>query len=130
MCTLADIPLEKVEKIRPFLKKYCVQAGALPKVDQLRTVYVPRLFSMHYEALKEILKGKQVSIMADETTDVRYHCILNVIATVHGQPYLIGVKKMGACNHSTLSQAIIQAVTDVGIRFEDVMAIVSDSAAY
>ena len=70
--------------MRPFLKKHCVQAGALPKVDQLRTVYVPRLSSMHYE---EILKVKQVSITADETTDVRDHSILKVIATVHGQPY-------------------------------------------
>ena len=85
MCTLADILLEKLEKMRPFLKKHCVQAGALPKVDQLRTVYVPRLFSMHYEALKEILKEKQVSVMDDETTNVQDHSILNVIATVHGQ---------------------------------------------
>ena len=53
-----------------------------------------------------------------------------IIATVHVQPYLIDVKKMGACNHSTLSQGITMAVTNVGIMFEDVMAIVSDSAAY
>ena len=31
---------------------------------------------------------------------------------------------MGDRNNSTLSQEIIQAVTNVGIRFEDVMAIV------
>ena len=53
---------------RPFLSKHCTQSGALPKVDQLRIVYVPRLFSMHYEALKEILKEKQVGITADEIT--------------------------------------------------------------
>ena len=28
MCTVADIPLEKTEKIRPFLQKHCKQAGA------------------------------------------------------------------------------------------------------
>ena len=130
MCSVADVPLEKVEKMRPFLNKHCSQAGALPKVDQLRTTYVPRLFSMHFESLKQLLSGKKVSITADETTDIRDQSILNVIATVHGQAYLIGVKKMGACNHSTFSQAIIQAVTSAQIRFEDVMAIVSDSAAY
>ena len=30
MCTVADIPLEKTEKVRPFLQKHCPQAGALP----------------------------------------------------------------------------------------------------
>ena len=30
LCTLADIPLHKTEKMRPFLKKYCRQAGSLP----------------------------------------------------------------------------------------------------
>jgi hypothetical protein len=58
MCTLADIPLEKVEKMRPFLNKHCVQAGTLPKVDQLRSVYVPRLFDLHFADLKEIHKNK------------------------------------------------------------------------
>ena len=37
---------------------------------------------------------------------------------------------MGACNHSTFSQAMIKSVTDVDIAFDNVMAIVSDSAAY
>ena len=130
MCSLADIPLEKVEKMRPFLNKHCNQAGALPQVDQLRTTYVPRLFSMHFELLKQLLSGKKVSITADETTDIRDISILNVIATVNSQAYLIGVKKMGACNHSTFSQAIIQAITTAQIQFEDVISIVTDSAAY
>ena len=43
MCTLADIPLEKVEKMIPSLRKYCAQAGTLPAADQLRSVYVPHL---------------------------------------------------------------------------------------
>ena len=30
MCTVADIPLEKTEKVRPFSQKHCPQAGALP----------------------------------------------------------------------------------------------------
>ena len=67
MCTVADIPLEKIEKVRPFLRKYCSQAGSLPGVDQLRTIYVPRLFDLHFTALKELLRGKHVSISADET---------------------------------------------------------------
>ena len=46
------------------------------------------------------------------------------------KPYLINVVKMDACNHSTLSQAIIQSVSEAQIAFENVAAIVSDSATY
>ena len=130
LCTSADIPLEKTDKMKPFLLKYCKQAGALPQTATLRTVYVPRLFDIHFAALKELLKDAQVSITADETTDVRDQSILNVVAGVRNKSYLIGVEKMEACNHATVSQAIIRSVTEVGIRFENVIAIVSDSAAY
>ena len=129
-CTLADIPLEKTEKMRPFLRKYCAQAGALPQIDQLHSTYVPRLFEAHFSALKDILKEQPVSITGDETTDVRDHSILNVIATIRGKPYLIDVVKSDACNHYTFSQAIIQSVTGAGIAFDQVIAVISDSAAY
>ena len=130
MCTVSDIPLEKTEKMRPFLEKHCKQAGALPKVPTLRTTYVPKLFESHFSALKSLLRDDYVSITADETTDVRDHSILNVIASVRGKPFLIGVVKMDTCNHSTFSQAIIKSVSEVGIAFDHVICIVSDSAAY
>ena len=129
MCTVADIPLEKTEKVRPFLQKYCQQAGALPQAATLRTTYVPRLFEAHFSALLDLLRDKPVSIIADETTDVRDHSILNVIATVKGKPYLIGVVKMEACNHSTYSQAILSCASEAGISFQNVTSIVSDSAS-
>ena len=53
LCTHADIPLHKAEKMRPFLQKYCKQAGSLPQLSTLRMVYVPRLFELHYAALAE-----------------------------------------------------------------------------
>ena len=115
MCTTADIPLDKTEKIRPFLNKHCKQAGALPKVPTLRTTYVPRLYDTHFTALKCLLIDEYVSITADETTDIHDHSILNVIASVRGRPFLIGLVKMASCNHSTFCQGIIRSGTDVGI---------------
>ena len=92
-------------------------------------MYVPRLFESHFSALKKLL-NQPVTITADETTDVRDHSILNVIASVRGKPYLIGVLKMEACNHSTFSQAIIRSVSEAGISYQNVTSIVTDSAAY
>ena len=71
-----------------------------------------------------------MSIIADETIDVRDHSILNVIATVKGRPYLIGVVEMEACNHSTYSQAIISYASEAGISFQNVASIISDSTSY
>ena len=89
-----------------------VQASALPHVSTLHSVNV---LCLDYLALAEVFKHQPVSITALETTDVRDHSILNVIASIHCKPHLIGVVTMEGCNHSTLSQAIIRSVRGIGI---------------
>ena len=49
----------------------------------------------------EVFKSQPVSITADETADVRDHSILNVIASVHGKPYLMG---LSIWKHATIVQ--------------------------
>ena len=89
------------------MEKHCQQAGALPQAP----TYVPKLFEAHFLALLDILCDKPVSITADEMTDVRDNSILNVLASVKGRPYLIGVVKMETCHHSTFSQAMISSIS-------------------
>ena len=93
-------------------------------------MYVPRLFEQHLGALTSLLADSAVSIVADETTDIRDHSIVNVIALVKDKSYLINVVTLEACNNVTFSQGFIKAVTDMGIQYDSVMAVVSDSAAY
>ena len=38
LCMLTDIHLYKTDAVRPFLQKYCKQAGTLPQVSTLRNV--------------------------------------------------------------------------------------------
>ena len=132
MCTIADIPVEKTEKMMPFLRKHCKQGGALPESDCLRARYVPKLFEQHLSALKTLLSSSEMPIFitADETTDIRDKSVLNVLASIKGEAYLIGVEQMQACNHSTMSQAILKCLGDVGITFNQVFGIVTDNAAY
>ena len=133
MATMADIPLEKVEKMKPFLLKYSKQAGTLPMAATLRSTYIPRLFDQHFSALKQLLLESAptpIHITADETTDCRDHSILNVLASFSGKTYLIDVVKMEACNHSTFSRAILKAVAEVELPYERICGEVSDSAAY
>ena len=131
MCTISDIPLEKTDKMLPFMRKHCKQGGALPQAQTLRTRYVPRLFELHFSALKELVQtSAPIYIIADETTDVRDKSILNVLASLKGSSYLIGVIQMEACNHATFSQAILKSLGDVEISYHQVHAVVTDSAAY
>ena len=131
-CTIADIPLEKTEKMMPFFRKHCKQGGALPQSDCLRVRYVAKLFEKHLSALKTLLSSLAMPlfITADETTDIRDKSVLNVLASIKGEAYLIGVEQMEACNHSTVSQAILKCLGDVGITFNQVFEIVTDNAAY
>ncbi|KAK6189098.1 hypothetical protein SNE40_005140 [Patella caerulea] len=126
----ADIPLNKLERIRPFISKYCKQGGSLPQQSTLRQVYLPRLFSDHHASLVDKFVNKPIAIILDETTDVRDHSILNIMFSVYGEVYLVDCVTMGACNHSTVSQAVVKTVTDYGIEYNNVMAVVTDSAAY
>ena len=130
MCTTADIPLEKSEKMKPFLKKHCKQGGTLPEASTLRSYHVPTLFQQHFEHLKLLLADQPIAIIADETTDIKDKSILNVVATIRGKCYLIDVVKMEACNHATLSRAVIKAITSVEVTFDKIISFVTDSASY
>ena len=133
MSTMVEIPLEKMERMRPFLLKCCKQAGTLPKASTLRSQYVPRAFEGHFIALKDLLKESApalVHLTADETTDVRDQSILNILATIRGKSYLIGFVRLDACNHSAFSRVIMKCVAEVDIPYEPIHAFITDSAAY
>ena len=126
---ISDIPHHKIDKIRPFLLKYCKEGGSIPNVNCIRELHLPKLFAYHFAALKAKLANESINIKTDETTDCHNH-ILNIIASIHGESFLIDVVTLSECNHHTESQACIRAVTHVDIEFERVIAFVTDSAAY
>ena len=133
MSSMADIPLEEVEKMKPFLVKYCKQAGTLPQASTLRSTYIPRAFQDHFAALKILLQQSHpamVHLTADETTDASDESFLNVLATVKQKSYIIGVVRIEECSHSTLSQGILKSVADVELPFDRIHAVITASAAY
>ena len=52
------------------------------------------------------------------------------MALVKDKSYLIDVVALEACNNVTFSQGIIKAATDIGISYNNIVAVVSDSKAY
>ena len=79
---------------------------------------------------KAKLVNESISIITDETTDYPDHSILNIIASIRGESFLIDVVTLSECNHQTVSQACIRVVTHVDIEFEKTIAFITDSAAY
>ena len=74
------------------------------------------------------LANQSVSIITNETTNGHDQNILNVIVCICRMSFLIDVVTFRECNHQTLNQACIQAVTCVDIVFEDFVAFVTDIA--
>ncbi|RIA98096.1 hypothetical protein C1645_813137 [Glomus cerebriforme] len=48
----ADIPLQKIDQLLPFFKKYLKEGGAISKAPTLRQIYLPSVFEKHVTSLK------------------------------------------------------------------------------
>ena len=83
MLTVVDIPLEKKEKMRPFLLKYCKQAGALPQASTLRSQYIPRAFEGHL-LLSRVYCQESAAALVHIAADETDQSILNILATIRG----------------------------------------------
>uniref|UniRef100_A0A8D0DDQ5 U1-type domain-containing protein n=1 Tax=Sander lucioperca TaxID=283035 RepID=A0A8D0DDQ5_SANLU len=64
VCAEADIPLEKMKRIRPFLVKPCKQGGALPEnASSLRQTHLPPVFDQHTQkVLQENLRCRRLNL--------------------------------------------------------------------
>ncbi|CAG8847795.1 34505_t:CDS:1, partial [Gigaspora margarita] len=49
----ANIPLEKVNALRPFFRKYCKESSLIPQADALRRQYLPEIYQQSINDLKE-----------------------------------------------------------------------------
>ncbi|RHZ86999.1 hypothetical protein Glove_41g191 [Diversispora epigaea] len=96
---VADIPLEKINRLLPFFKKYLKNGGSIPQAPTLRQIYLPNVFNKHYQSLKLLFDSKLVAIIMDETTD---DCasVVNTIFTYHNETKLVSVDFLERVNNS------------------------------
>ncbi|RHZ57261.1 hypothetical protein Glove_391g13 [Diversispora epigaea] len=127
---MADIPLEKVDKLQKWLCENCREGGFIPKSDTLRREYLPKLFENHVDQLKEYFCGKRVSIIVDETTDSRARSVVNILFSYNGITKLTHVDYLESVNNCTIGQLIIQILVQWAIPFDLPLLIASDLAAY
>jgi hypothetical protein len=127
---MADIPLEKIDKLQNWLRENCNEGGFIPKSDNLRREYLPKLFEDHVNQLKEYFRGKRVSIIIDETTDSRTRSVVNILFSYNGVTKLVHLDYLESVNNCTIGQLIIQTLVQWEISFDKPQIIASDSAAY
>ena len=58
MCLASNIPLEKVDKMTPWIKKINPQGGALSSADNLWTNYIPKVAEEVHGAVS-VLGGEE-----------------------------------------------------------------------
>ncbi|CAG8612295.1 724_t:CDS:2 [Cetraspora pellucida] len=102
----ANIPLEKANKLQPWIRKNVCEGGSISAANILRREYLP--------------------ITSDSCT-----CsVINILFSYHGITKLIEVGFLDQVNNRTIDELIIQILVKWSIPFEYPCLIASDSAAY
>ncbi|KAK3918441.1 CGG triplet repeat-binding protein 1 [Frankliniella fusca] len=128
----ANIPVLKLDNP---LSKYVKGSGILPVSKVLREEYIPEVAKIHEDRIKEELKGKDIVIYSDETTDKGCRCVYNVFfQTLDPAPqqqlHLAASTVLDAANATNCANDVLDTLKRYEKNLEDVAAFNSDSARY
>ncbi|PKK68258.1 hypothetical protein RhiirC2_546650 [Rhizophagus irregularis] len=126
----ADIPLQKIDQMLPFFKKYLREGGAIPKAPTLRQIYLPSVFEKHITSLKLLFDSMPISIIMDETLDSCARSVVNTIFVYRNSTKLVSVNFLERVNNSTIGQTLFYVLLNNNIPFNKPILFLSDSAAY
>ena len=98
----ADIPLQKVDQLLSFFKKYLKEGGAIPKAPTIQQIYLPSVFEKHITSLKLLFDSMPISIIMDESLDSCARSVVNTIFVYHNSTKLVSVDFLNSVNNSTI----------------------------
>ena len=97
---------------------------------------LPRTAEFHANNIMK-LADQKIAVIVDETTDMRGRYVVNVLmhpldsfAPVHCKALLVNTEFLTAINNVSIAQLIVRTLTNMNIEFNNVLALVSDNAAY
>jgi hypothetical protein len=126
----ANIPLEKVNALQPFLRKYCCEEGAVPQADALKRNYLPEIYQQYIDDLKEFFQKKTVLVIIDETTDSWTQSVVNILFSYRDTTKLVAVDYLDFVNNVTIGQLIVCTLIEWFIPFNFPQLLASDLASY
>ena len=133
---VADIPLQKVDALRPFLRKHVNNGGSIPGSSQLRETYLPRLLPEIESAVTGIVHdADSLSVILDEMTDNTDRIVLDILFKLpnRDKPLLVQTSNLsGSINHQSVAQCVVEALgkCQVPLTKGVVDALVGDGASY
>lgn len=136
----ANIPLEKLDnpQLREFLTVNVKSGGNIPLANTARATYVPKVFQEHQQIVLERLRGRKVAAIVDETTDVAGRYTVNILLqpldafadSSNCKAMLVNTEFLTAVNSVSIAQLLVKTLNSCEVNFNDVLALVSDNAAY
>ncbi|CAH0552502.1 unnamed protein product [Brassicogethes aeneus] len=118
-------------------KKLKESSGDLPNAQQLREKYVPLLKEEYDVFLRSTLKGKKIVVMCDDTTNRKGEAIFLILfkvlpsaGDVDSQIFVASVNILETVNADQCSKTILQTLHQFEVDHDNVVGVVSDSAAY
>ncbi|PKY50585.1 hypothetical protein RhiirA4_467146 [Rhizophagus irregularis] len=103
----ANIPLEKINYLLPFFKKYLKEGGAIPQALTLSQLYLPSVFENHIKTLLSIFNSKPVCIIMDELSDDCAHSVVNTLFAYQQDTKLVSVNFLQQVNNTTIGQTLL-----------------------
>ena len=77
---VADIPLQKIDAIRPFLRKHVTNGGSIPGSSSLWETCLPKLIPEIESAVNSLVNDvSSLSIILDEMTDNTDRVVLDIL---------------------------------------------------
>ena len=126
-----DIPLYKVDKMKPFLKKHCIDGGSIPSSLSIRTNYLNNYCEHVYLSVLSKIKNEHLSLLVDGSSDKCSRKVLHVIAKINssGEQYMIDCSFLKIGTAIEIANRIFTSFEKFGIDIKNVDAFVNDSAS-
>lgn len=137
----ANIPLQKLDhpKLREYLQTNVKNLGQLPNSASLRTDYLPKVFDLNQEQLRNrVGTATSVTVVTDEASDSQDRFVLHVIFVLSVvspdqekmEALTADIIYLDKVNATTVSQSVIKTLTKYNVNFDIVAAFVTDNATY
>ncbi|GBC02652.1 hypothetical protein RclHR1_04730013 [Rhizophagus clarus] len=126
----ADIPLEKVDKLKSFFQEYCVNGDAIANSSLLQEKYLPVALNAENFRIQEWLCNKRLSIIIDETTDYYGQAVFNVFFNCGGQTSLARTEYLNIVNNISIAQLVMRTLHSYNVSFDKLAFFISDNAEY
>ena len=139
--TASNIPLNKLDhpKLREYLQANVKNLGALPSSSQLRSQYLPKVFEVNHQELKErVAAATSVVVVTDEASDSQDRYVLHVLFVLpvtsaddlQMEALTVDLVYLNEVNATTVSQTIVQTLAKYNVDFNKVTGFVTDNASY